>query len=237
MHSGQIIGIHQPNFLPWIGYFLKIAMCSHFVFLDDVQFSRKRAARCELKTKSGEKLTISLPVHLTRGFETTYADTIPSKDNSNKKKLLNKIKEHYQHSPFFKDVYEIVESRLLADWPSLRDLNTTLINDILRLLKLEIPYVFSSELNIITDNKNQRNLEIVKKLHGIVYYSGTGATAYNNPAMFTANGIELRYAEIKTDKLSVISPEDIHLSVLHHLFIHGPDKISEEITGFKKSIS
>ena len=36
----MIVAIHQPNFLPWMGYFWKIAHVDRFVFLDNVQFSK-----------------------------------------------------------------------------------------------------------------------------------------------------------------------------------------------------
>jgi hypothetical protein len=34
------VAIHQPNHLPWLGFFQKIAVADIFVFLDDVQFSK-----------------------------------------------------------------------------------------------------------------------------------------------------------------------------------------------------
>ena len=36
-----VVAIHQPNFLPWLGYFDKIARADVFVVLDDVQFPKK----------------------------------------------------------------------------------------------------------------------------------------------------------------------------------------------------
>ena len=38
--KGRIIGIHQPNFLPWLGYFYKIIKADNFVFLNNVQFQK-----------------------------------------------------------------------------------------------------------------------------------------------------------------------------------------------------
>ena len=39
MHA-KTVGIHQPNFFPWLGYFNKLAHADEFVFLDSVQFSK-----------------------------------------------------------------------------------------------------------------------------------------------------------------------------------------------------
>ena len=38
-----IVGVHQPNFFPWFGYFLKITRSDKFVYLDDAQISNSRS--------------------------------------------------------------------------------------------------------------------------------------------------------------------------------------------------
>lgn len=59
----MIVASHQPNFLPYMGFFYKAAKCDVLVFSDDVQFSKKGMHNWNrIKTPSGEaKLT--LPVH------------------------------------------------------------------------------------------------------------------------------------------------------------------------------
>jgi len=33
--------IHQPEYIPWVNFFLRLKNCDIFVILDDVQFSRR----------------------------------------------------------------------------------------------------------------------------------------------------------------------------------------------------
>ena len=55
----MIVSIHQPNYLPWIGFFDKIKRSDVFVLLDDVQFPRGKkhfGHRNKIKTNAGEKI-------------------------------------------------------------------------------------------------------------------------------------------------------------------------------------
>ena len=37
----MIIAVHQPQYLPWLGYFDKMARSDLFVFLDNVQYNKE----------------------------------------------------------------------------------------------------------------------------------------------------------------------------------------------------
>jgi len=57
------VAIHQPNFLPWLGYFDKIARCDTFIALDDVQLVRGKSYTCRAKILSqGNELWLTVPV-------------------------------------------------------------------------------------------------------------------------------------------------------------------------------
>ena len=50
----MIVGIHQPNFFPWLGFFDKMVHCDVFILLDDVQFiKRGYQNRVQLKYPTG----------------------------------------------------------------------------------------------------------------------------------------------------------------------------------------
>ena len=59
----MIISIHQPNYIPWIGYFSKIKSSNHFVFLDDAQYSKNNYInRVKVLSPSGFGKWITIPV-------------------------------------------------------------------------------------------------------------------------------------------------------------------------------
>ena len=59
----KIIGIHQPGYLPWLGFFKKIMSSEIFVFLDDVQYEKNGwHNRNKIKTKEGS-IWLTVPVN------------------------------------------------------------------------------------------------------------------------------------------------------------------------------
>ena len=60
----MIVSIHQPNFLPWLGFFHKMAQCDKFIILDNVQFARRMFFhRTKIKTSQKKALWLTIPVH------------------------------------------------------------------------------------------------------------------------------------------------------------------------------
>ena len=50
----MIISVHQPQYIPWLGYFDKIEKSDLFVFLDEVQYkTREFQNRNKICTKDG----------------------------------------------------------------------------------------------------------------------------------------------------------------------------------------
>ena len=58
-----VVSIHQPEYLPWLGFFKKMMNSELFVFLDDVQFRKKGwQNRNRIRTNKGTAL-LSVPVN------------------------------------------------------------------------------------------------------------------------------------------------------------------------------
>jgi hypothetical protein len=194
----MIAAIHQPNYLPWLGYFYKMALCDVFVLLDDVQLVRGRSftTRNKVKTSNGAQW-LTVPV-TEKGELKLIKDVVIAQDGKWLKKHWKTIELSYKKAPYwnnysiyFQDVYE---GRC---WSALSELNITLITKIKAILGLKTKIVLSSELKGISGERSSRNLSICKHLGADTYLSGTGARNYNDEEEFRKAGVNLIYTDFK----------------------------------------
>ena len=106
----MIISIIQPCFVPWLGYFEQIALADLFVYMDDVQYTKKDWRNVnKFKTPYGVK-KISIPVRKT-SRSTLISDIGISYSSNWYESALNKLEEWYNKSPYFSEVITLVGSR------------------------------------------------------------------------------------------------------------------------------
>jgi hypothetical protein len=92
--TGKIVSIHQPNYIPWLGYFYKIAQADIFVFLDDVQFSNQGMQNYHyIKTPQGP-FRRKIPVKKT--FGENINQVLINNDLDWRKKHLKTIEVNYE---------------------------------------------------------------------------------------------------------------------------------------------
>lgn len=188
------VATHQPNYIPWIGYFYKIFKADIFVFLDDVQFSNHGMHNYHyIKTPQGP-FRLKIPVS---GSQGDLINTIQTKDNLGwKDKHLKIVISNYKRSKFFEEVFDDFSKLLNESYTNLAVQNDTMIRFYCKKLGIETKFETSSSLNIKTIRED-RIIDICKVLKGNVYYSGSGAKKYQNEENFALNGIALIYSDFK----------------------------------------
>jgi hypothetical protein len=233
MSEQKIVGIHQPNFLPWLGYFHKMMRSDVFVLLDDVQYSKNSVGnRSYIRRKDARASYLTAPVRLSKKafqnyneIELDYGPRWPNKG-------LNMIKDAYQKAPYFQKIYPPISEIILHQHPHLASLNIALINFVIQYLNIKTQIVLSHTLTVDDAYKSDLVLEISKQLDATKYLSGTGAKKYNNEQSFTDNNIEIIYTRFTIAdeyKAPDENNELVNLSILHFLFNYDTDKISELI--------
>jgi len=188
-----IVAIHQPNFIPWFGYFHKIKSCTDFVFLDDVAFSRNAMInRVKIKTRKGGKTYITVPiVHK----NLNSIDNVRIADFS-MKKILSVIEYNYRDTDYFRDIFPWIKDMIL-NWEYLRDMNIFIIKKICESLKIDVDFWCSSNLEY--DDKLRRTdrlIDIVRSLNGDTYLSGNGSGAYLEKHKFDEGGVKLIFQNL-----------------------------------------
>ena len=106
----MIVGIHQPHYFPWMGYFDKMAKSDCFILLDDVQLEKGSFMyRNRILNTRGEiaYLTISGDKH---GFlECSYKDLNSTNDAVFLEKHCRELERAYGESPYFDEVWDAVK--------------------------------------------------------------------------------------------------------------------------------
>ena len=90
---GHVVAVHQPNILPWVGYFQKLMNSDTFIFLDDVQFSKGSYTNRVQININGEAKWLTIPVSSSLG---ALINSIEINQNEHGiKKQLKTIQIHY----------------------------------------------------------------------------------------------------------------------------------------------
>lgn len=193
----KTMAMHQANYIPWIGYFYKMAHCDVFVYLDDVQYPRGKSfsARNRIKTPQGAKF-LTIPVTKTGGKEgkVLYRD-VQFADNEWQEKHKKTLELNYKKAPYFDEVFSMYCLEIDRS-TSLLELNIHLIEAIAEYLKISTQRVKLSDVLLTFGQKTDLIIDICNALEADIYLSGTGGgKVYNDEEKLSENGIKLIYNE------------------------------------------
>lgn len=219
----KVLSMHQPNFLPWIGYFNKIQKSDVFVILDDVQIPRGKsvANRNKIKTAQGE-MELVVPLSKPKGNEgkVTYK-MAKIADNKWAKKALKAIELNYKKAPYFDRYFPLITQ--LFSKKEFCQMNIDFIKFVLRELEVDTEVHLLSETEGPLGQKNELIENLCKKFSANVYLSGKGASKYNDPDYLRKQGIVLEYQEFVHPVYDQLHGDFIaYLSILDLLMNKGP---------------
>jgi len=190
------VAIHQPNYLPWLGYFYKIYLADHFMFHDSVDFNQRSYTKRTLVRKELgyiESQWLILPIK--KGKETKISEIKIAHGKLSIDKHLRKLNYIYQKATFYKTYFPFLRSLLstINDVDSLSEFNIHLIKGISRKLDLNTKFYLSSDY-LLNESNSDLNLKLIQQIKGQKYISGTGAKKYQNELDFKENNLQLIYS-------------------------------------------
>jgi hypothetical protein len=188
----KFISIHQPNYLPWAGYFFKILKSDTFVFLDDVQVSKQSFFNRVKVSQNNSETWLTVPSKINLGLKINEV-TVSQNDWKNRHK--SKLYNCYKETLYFKTIWKLIEE--LYDLESTSNVsynNQIFIKFICNLLNIETKFLNSSKLSLDTNKTSDDKLiDIVKISNSKDYLSGIGGLKYQDISKFDKNNICLVY--------------------------------------------
>ena len=217
----MIIGIHQPNFFPWLGYFYKIYYSDMFVFLDNVKYSKNSFINRVEILENSKKVWLTNAINYK---SKNYINKTEIADLCWKEKHCSKIKNAYKNSNYFKEIYNVILNILdKVTEKNIADININIIIQLSNILNIKTDFYRSSKLKIAKKfTGDDRLIKIIHFLRGNQYLSGKGAANYQDEEKFKNNKIDLKYSSFQQKKYMQLSDTFIEgLSILDPLFNAG----------------
>lgn len=227
------IAIHQPNYVPWNGYFSKILCADAFVFLDNCQMpiGRSYVSRVKVRgTQGAEWMTV--PVRRISG---QLINAVRFAGHVWARAHLATLQANYGRCLYFDSVMEVVRPIYLDPGEYLAPFNMRLVRALTGYMGLAPCFHLASELRA-AGTGTQRLIDIVHEVGGTAYVSGVGGLKYLEPAAFPAAGIQLEIrgydpAQTRQQNENFM----LGLSMLDTLFHFGP--YAHKLLGYSSSFS
>jgi hypothetical protein len=221
----MICAVHQPQYLPWPGFFSKLDAADLFILYDDTQYKHDEwQNRNRIKTPQGRQW-LTVPVHRRQGALIREIRV----DNGQHwtRKHANAIASNLARTPYYRTVFETGEFAAVYthEWQSLSELNIALIRILCRALGIGTPMVRSSELDY-QGKASDALVSLCRAVGAKTYLSGAGGRDYIERAAFETAGLALRFHDYRPSaypqRFGEFAPG---LSVLDMLLNCGPESV------------
>ena len=220
----MIVAVHQPQYLPWLGYFDKIDRADLFVTLETVQYKKNEFQnRNRIKTAQGwQWLTVPVRYHFPQRIdEVTVNDSVNWRHKHRQALISNYTRAPYfeAHMPAFDGLYD-------ETWEQLAELNVRTILGLMERFGIETPLRSAAEWEL-SDDPTGRLVDICRKTGADAYLSGAGGQDYLDLPRFEAAGIRVVFQDYRhphyPQRFGGFEP---YMSGIDLLFNCGSDSLS-----------
>lgn len=218
----MVIGILQPGYLPWLGFFEQLYRSDVFVIYDDVQYDKNGwRNRNRVKTANGIQW-LTVPVLLKYNDHPQICEVRIDNNTKWRKKHLETIRQSYARTPFFKQYFELFESTFTRDWEYLIDLDIHLIKMLAQALGIPEKLMIRSSTLDIEGDRVDRLIKLCNHFGADTFYEGASGINYIDPTEFQQNGIMVQFQEYHHPEYAQLYGDFVpYLSVLDLLFNCG----------------
>lgn len=189
----KIITIHQPNYIPWLGFFAKIKKADYFVILDTVKYSKNSVInRNKIRTKYGSSY-LTIPIGKKYHSSTIHDVKLPER-NDWKEDHWKTIETNYKNSEFFSSYEYSLKKIYSKDYEYMWQINEELIIYLLNCFDIKTEIIKASELDINYNlHKTDLLISIVKLVNASTYLSGPSGKNYLEREKFIKEQIQLDF--------------------------------------------
>jgi hypothetical protein len=219
----MIVSINQPAYLPWLGYFHRIATSDLHIVLDHVQYEKNSFVNRNKVCGKDGPVWLTVPLLTSGKFGELPIHSLEFAPNQNwQKKHWSTLQNLYRRTPFFDHYAPAYEAIYAAEWDSFAPMVDTFLRQHLNDLGINTPLLKSSEMQV-DGKKSDLVLNLCQNTGATVYLSGALGRNYLDEESFRANGIQVEYQDYRHPVYPQPHPDFTpYMCILDLLFNQGP---------------
>src|SRR5438094_2138367 len=164
------VAIHQPHYLPWLGYLAKWAAADCFVFLDTVQYEKNGwQNRNRIKTADGARW-LTVPVHARLG--TPITDVAIDGEQPRPARHLRALNGAYADAPYWPARRDAFERLYAEPWERLAPVAVASAELLARAIGVTTPTRMASSLAVDDDDPTGRLVALCQAVGADTYLAG-----------------------------------------------------------------
>jgi hypothetical protein len=221
----MIVSIHQPQYLPWLGYFDKIDRADVFVLLDTVQYKKNEwQNRNRIKTARGAQwLTVPVTYHYPQLICEVGVNSRERWQHRQRQALVT----NYRKAPFWGHLEELFEEIFSRPWETISELNIHVVKRLAAILGIETPIHVASGLGSFPEDPDERLIALTKHFGAGTYLAGNGGHGYMDMKKYEQAGIEVLFQDYRHPRYDQLFGEfEANMSVIDLIYNHGDESLS-----------
>jgi len=225
------LGIMQPYFFPYIGYFQLIHAVNTYIVYDDVNYIKGGWVNRNYILLNGEKHLVTL--RLRKASPNKRINEIEI--DGNQKKIMKTIQQAYVIAPFYKDVYPLIECVFKSGELNLAKFLLKSIVEIVGYLECDTHITLSSSIEKKDELKGQdKVLHICELLRANQYINAIGGQSLYSKQLFKQYGIDINFLKTNHIEYSQFKKKFIpNLSIIDILMFNPKEKVQSYLGAFE----
>ena len=225
------LGIMQPYFLPYIGYFQLIQLVDVYVIADDLHFIKNSYIKKNSILDNGASALISL--ELIGASQNKLINEIDVGNNTDK--VLTAIQRRYSKAPYFKDIFPLLQTILSSKEKNLARFLGYSLMEISSYLGMQTKILYSSEIEKNNDLKfDARIMDICKRVGADHYINAIGGKELYDKDKFATEGIKLSFIDTNDIEYKQFDKEFVpNLSIIDVMMFNSKVESRELLQRFE----
>ncbi|MDD4892870.1 MAG: WbqC family protein [Candidatus Rickettsiella isopodorum] len=228
------LGIMQPYFFPYIGYFQLMNVVDEFVIYDNIEYTKKGWINRNRILLNGKASYITLPLKKDSDYLDIGKRCLADSWSSDRNKIINKITAAYKKSPFFDSVFPFIEKIVLSDKINLFKFIANSLQIIKDYLEIKTPLIASSTIPIDHSLKAEKKvLAICQAKKADTYINPIGGTELYSKDDFKKSGVDLHFIQLKDFEYPQFANEFIpFLSIIDVMMFNSKENVKNMLNSY-----